>query len=149
MKTDMNTNKYGYGTSLLLILLIIFGSFFASCEKEGDVESPIAQIDAPEIGQKYYRGGVIYLNTLITDNEGLDRCEVSMASTKSTFGWDDPWEPETDVIMLSGTEHHIEEHLLFNGPIPFEVMSAPYVINIRIYDVNGNMTHYSRNIEIE
>lgn len=149
MRYNTKDNRYSFGTSIVLILFIIIGTMVTSCEKEGDTESPIATITTPEIGQKYYRGGVIYLNALITDNEGLDRCEVSMASTKSTFGWDDPWEPETDVIQLNGSEHQIEEYLLFNGPIPIDVMSAAYVINIRIFDAAGNMTHYSRNIEIE
>ncbi len=132
-----------------LITMLLFLSLTASCEKEGDKESPIASIETPTIGQKYYRGEVIYLNALFTDNEGLARCEISMASTKSTYGWDDPWMPETDVIQLSGQKQQIEQYLVFNGPIPLDIMSSAYVINIRVFDGAGNMTHYSRNIEIE
>ena len=138
-----------YTKALLIVLMAMMINGLLSCQKEGDSESPMAEITTPEISQEYFRGTVIYLNGLFTDNEALDRCEVNMASAKSTYGWDDPWQPETEVIALEGTAHELNDHLLFNGTIPLDIMSAPYVINIRVFDKAGNMSNYSRQIVIK
>jgi len=136
-------------TLIQLVMLLVISMLLFACEKEGDKESPIAMIETPSIGQEYSRGQVIYLNALFTDNEGLERCEVKIGSTKSTFGWDDPWEPETEVIALSGRSFQLDKHLLFNGPIPIDIMSSTYVIQIEVFDKSGNMSNYTRNIVID
>lgn len=133
--------------ALLVVLIVVLST---NCTKDEDRTSPLVDIATPAIAADYIRGGNIYFNAIFTDDDsGLKECIVSLSHLKATRGWEDPWMPEEEIISLSGKKQELDQHIIFNQSIPFDVMSGYYVLNIRVVDNAGNISQYSRNFNIE
>ncbi|TRX66534.1 DUF4625 domain-containing protein [Carboxylicivirga sp. M1479] len=137
--------QFKYIISALALLLMVA----TACEKEKDTISPIVDMETPAIGQKYYRGEIIKLNAHFSDEggSGLKECALQIHSVLK--GWDDAWIPDEEIVQLSGSSMTVKDHIVFNGEIPYDIMSGAYVISVRVSDRDGNLTQFSRNIEIE
>ncbi|WP_430817248.1 DUF4625 domain-containing protein [Carboxylicivirga sp. RSCT41] len=128
----------------LALLLMVSG-----CENDNDTISPSVEMETPAIGQKYFRGQIIYLNAHFSDEGGSGLKECVLGISPVLKGWDDPWRPDEEIVEISGSTQTLENYIVFNGEIPYDIMSGSYVISVRVTDNNGNLTQFSRNIEIE
>lgn len=131
-----------------VISLILLMSFAACSEDEEliDLVKPTATINQPAKGTLYYRGSSIVFEANFVDDVALAYCEVSLVTLK---GWDVPWEPMVDKVVLSGTHDEVSAYQIFKETIPMDIMSGKYAINIKVVDVAGNYNMYSADIEIE
>ena len=83
------------------------------------------------------------------DDHMLASCDVSIVSLKSLKGFDDPWMPNVDMIMLEGEEDEVTAHQVFKQAIPMDIMSGEYSLTFKVVDEAGNYTDYPVNITIE
>lgn len=121
-----------------------------ACSKDEDRTSPIAEIITPANGTQYYRGENIFLNAVFSDDDsGLKECSIDLVRIKGLKGWEDPWQPEIHTITLSGLEKKVNDHIIFNASIPFDVMSGFYVMNFKVVDMAGNLSQFSKEIYVE
>lgn len=135
-------------SNCIFLVIAIVVVFLTSCEEEGDKQSPIVDMNTPSIGQSYQRSGFIRLNANFTDEGGSGLKECILEISPVLKGWDTPWAPKAEVVLLQGNTHSIEDHIIFNGEIPYNIMSGEYVIGVRVTDNEGNLTQFSRNITI-
>ena len=131
----------------VLVALVLIG-----CSKDSsfkDVTKPTAVIINPVNKTIFKRGASIILDATFLDDYMLKTCEVSLSSLKALKGFDDPWIPELDIIMIEGEEDKVASHQIFKQAIPVDIMTGDYSLIIKVVDAAGNYTEYPVDITIE
>ncbi len=116
----------------------------------GDQENPQMSISAPIEKTVIYKGEEILLTGTFTDDVDLKELVITLISpstAKSTFGIENPWEPESEIIELSGMKQDINAKVLFDETVPVDCTSGAYIVSILLKDASGKET--INNIEIE
>lgn len=131
-------------------VVLLVAVFLSGCSKDEpkDSMSPLAVFSSPMEGAVYQRGQSLILSGTITDDKELSHIDVSIATLKSSSGYNDPWISE-EKIALSGREKNINSYALFEQAIPFDIMSGNYTINILVVDKALNYSSYPIAITIQ
>jgi len=134
------------------IIPLLVALALVSCSKDDpvkDITKPTAVISNPVEGSIFQRGASIILDATFMDDHMLASCDVSIVSLKALKGFDDPWMPNVDVIILEGEEDEVTAHQVFKQAIPMDIMSGEYSLTFKVVDEAGNYTDYPVNITIE
>jgi len=131
-------------------VILLVAVFLSGCSKDEpkDTMSPVAVLSSPQEGTIYQRGQSLILSGTITDDKELSHIEVSIATLKSSSGYNDPWISE-EKIALSGREMNINSYALLEQAIPFNIMSGSYTINLIVVDKALNYSSYPIAITIQ
>lgn len=136
----------------LAIAPLLLAFALTSCSDDDpvkDVIKPTAVITNPVSGSTFQRGASIILDATFMDDMALESCELSLESLKSLKGFDDPWQPDVDKVMIEGEEDEVASHQIFKQSIPMDIMSGNYSLIIKVVDAAGNFTDYPVDIIIE
>lgn len=131
------------------MLVVIAGLFVAGCSKDDSVDTiaPTALINSPVEEMVYQRGQSIVLNATFEDNVALSHADVSISSV-ALKGWNTPWEA-IETFEFSGKSQQLSAYELFGEPIPVDIMSGAYRLEILVVDKELNYTRYDIAITIE
>lgn len=136
---------------------IIFGALFfglpvlvAGCsdDETKDTTAPSVTIENPVNSTLFYRGQSLILNGVFADDRELSHVTLTVHTLKAARGIDTPWEA-TETIELTGKEHNIASYELFGAPIPSDIMSGNYYLDIVVVDKALNESKTVIAIEIE
>lgn len=138
--------KFKVVTFLLGILLFPM----IGCDKDEDkqYDLPRAEISLPTEGQVYYRGNTLFFSATFQSERGLKECTLYLKEDNQLKGWDDPWTPE-QTIELSGNHMSVENEILFQPNIPFDIKSTDYVLVLLVVDLDLNYSTYQVPITID
>jgi hypothetical protein len=131
--------------SLLTGLIMV-----TSCSKDEKkvFTLPTATITKPTDGQVFYRGNTIFFSASFQSERGLKECTLYLRESKSMKGWDDPWTPE-QTIPLTGHSMSVDNEILFEPNIPFDIKSTNYELVLLVVDLDLNFSTYQIPIVIE
>jgi hypothetical protein len=139
-----------------MIYFFIMGALlFSACgsdddsdeESTKDTTSPTISTTVPVDDEDFAIGGLFYYEGTFSDDVELKQVVFSLedqasSGTSSTNGIDDePWEPDNDTIMLSGTEYAVDQAIFDTDPsgIPSDVYTGVYTLTITCSDAAGNV----------
>ncbi len=121
---------------------IILGALFfglpvlvAGCSEDEskDKTAPTVTIQSPVNSTLFYRGQSLILNGVFADDRELSHVTVTIHTLKAARGIDTPWEA-SETIELKGKEHKIASYELFGAPIPSDIMSGNYYLDVLVVD---------------
>lgn len=136
---------------------IILGALFfglpvlvAGCsdDESKDKTAPTVTIQSPVNSTLFYRGQSLILKGVFADDRELSQVIITVHTLKATRGIDTPWEA-TETIELKGKEHNIASYELFGAPIPSDIMSGNYYLDVLVVDKALNESKTVIAIKIE
>ncbi len=132
------------------MLMLVLTVSVSSCkdDKDNDSVPPVIKVIKPISLDKFARGGMILIDADLSDNENLATLELSLSTQKAIFGFDTPWTPATQTLKLSGKSYQMRNQAAF-GEIPSDIMSADYILVMKLSDAKGNTTTSTVTITIE
>lgn len=135
---------------LLGALSLVLPVLVAGCsdDETKDKTAPSATIENPVNSTLFYRGQSLILNGIFADDRELSHVTVTIHTLKAARGIDTPWEA-TEIIELKGKEHTIASYELFGAPIPSDIMSGNYYLDIVVVDKALNENEIVVDVVIE
>ncbi len=109
--------------------------------------APVLTVEKPQEGASFVAGiDFMTLTATCTDNKELKELVCSVVYTdnpgnvlKGATGVNDPWEPQSFKIPLTGTSKSFTDEPLFGGQIP-ESLAGNYKLILKLYDNEDNVT---------
>jgi hypothetical protein len=137
--------------SLFFTILVLAGCNKKSAPEEPDSTKPGFTITEPQSGNVLSKSGEILLSGTFTDNDGLKKCTLSLSynGEKGVSIVEPVWEPEDDVIIMSGTEYTLTDKNIFGEAIPSDILTGSYIIDVSVEDISGNTATGMIEITIE
>lgn len=158
-------NYYSMGRIFLISAVVLTLLMEVGCsskdKKEVDANDPEISITFPAEDQKFISGGNNYIQFSgeVNDDLALNELAVTLewhGETKST-GIDgdgtvtsvfDPWETQTEILVLTGKSQTFSQTNLFDSPIPDNIQGGFYVLTFVLSDKAGKSVTLSRTVEI-
>ncbi|MCT4648341.1 MAG: DUF4625 domain-containing protein [Carboxylicivirga sp.] len=141
----------------LIHSLIILGLSLMSCggsnepDTPQDKEKPEIKLIEPVQNEIIKKGAYLELTGILTDDVELDQLTVIIEhlSTKTTSGFEEPWQPEVVTISIEGKTKELKSFRPFDHAVPSDCLSGLYSLKLQLFDGVGNEITQSIEINIQ